>query len=149
MTQPAVHEPALAGIAASLAACLPHRVVQRSLVLDPLSHDPAELARGVVCLVSASGGSFANYRGREGQLGRLALQVVCFLKVPEASAAVAIEQAELALLDEVLAWVGAPLAGLPPGAAMPWDVALPGDWRQSRQQEHPYGWLVLELDVRP
>lgn len=134
---------ALAGIATSLAAALPGRVVQRSLVLDPINHDPAALAKGVVCLVAGGGGRFANYRGREGQLGHAQLGVVGFVKVAEGSDPVAVEQAELALLAEVLAWVCAP--GLP----APWDSALPGDWRQSRQQEHPYGWFVLELDVRP
>ncbi len=134
---------ALAGIATSLAAALPGRVVQRSLVLDPMNHDPAALAKGVVCLVAGGGGRFANYRGREGQLGHAQLGVVGFVKVAEGSDPVAVEQAELALLAEVLAWVRAP--GLP----APWDSALPGDWRQSRQQEHPYGWFVLELDVRP
>lgn len=136
-------ETALAAIAASLAAALPTRVVQRSLVLDPINHDPVAMAKGVVCLVGGGGGEFANYRGREGQLGRVNLGVVGFVKVPEGSEPVAVEQAELALLAEVLGWVRAP------GTPKPWDSALPGNWRQSRQQEHPYGWFVLEMDVRP
>lgn len=136
-------ETALEAIKTSMAAALPTRTVQRSLVLDPMNHDPAALARGVVCLVAGGGGRFANYLGREGQLGHLQLGVVAFVKAPEGSAPAAVEQAELALLAEVLGWVRAP--GLP----KPWDSALPGDWRQSRQQEAPYGWFSLEIDVRP
>lgn len=134
---------ALEGIKTSMAAKLPHRVVQRSLVLDPVNHDPAAMAKGVLCLVGGGGGNFANYRGREGQLGRVSLGVVGFVKVDDGSAPEAVEAAELALLHDVLAWVRD--TGLP----RPFDSALPKDWRQSRQMEHPYGWIVLELDVRP
>lgn len=137
---------ALEAIKTSLAAALPLRVVQRSLVLDPINHDPAALEKGVICLVAGGGGRFANYRGREGQLGHASLGVVGFVKVAEGSDALAVEQAELALLADVLDWVAAPVA---PGAPKPWDVALPQDWRCSRQMEHPYGWIVLDLDVRP
>lgn len=134
---------ALEGIKTSMAAKLPHRVVQRSLVLDPVNHDPAAMAKGVLCLVGGGGGSFANYRGREGQLGRVSLGVVGFVKVADDSEPEAVEAAELALLHDVLDWVRD--TGLP----RPFDSALPKDWRQSRQMEHPYGWIVLELDVRP
>lgn len=137
---------ALEAIKTSLAAALPLRVVQRSLVLDPINHDPAELDKGVICLVAGGGGRFANYRGREGQLGHCTLGVIGFVKVAEGSNALATEQAELALLADVLAWVAAPAT---PGSPKPWDSALPQDWRCSRQMEHPYGWMVLDLDVRP
>lgn len=134
---------ALEGIKTSMAAKLPHRVVQRSLVLDPVNHDPAAMAKGVLCLVGGGGGNFANYRGREGQLGRVSLGVVGFVKVADDSEPEAVEAAELALFHDVLDWVRD--TGLP----RPFDSALPKDWRQSRQMEHPYGWIVLELDVRP
>lgn len=137
---------ALEAIKTSLAAALPLRVVQRSLVIDPLNHDPAALEQGVICLVAGGGGRFANYRGREAQLGHCTLGVVGFVKVAEGSDALAVEQAELALLSDVLGWVAAPVA---PGAPKPWDIALPQDWRCSRQMEYPYGWIVLDVDVRP
>jgi hypothetical protein len=134
---------ALDGIHASLAAALPHRVVQRSLVLDPHNHDPVQLEKGVICLVNGGGGRFANYRGREGQLGHATLGVVGFVKVPEGSESEEVERAELALLADVLAWVKAP------GQPRPFDSALPQEFKQSRQMEHPFGWIVIELDVRP
>ena len=136
-------ETALAGIEASLKAKLPLRTVQRSLLLDPGSHDLDALKSGVLCLVNGGGGRFANYRGREGQLGHARLGVVGFVAVAEDAAPVAVEQAELALLQEVLGWVKEP------GMPRPWDTALPGDFRQSGQIEFPFGWFVLELDVRP
>lgn len=134
---------ALEGIKASMAAALPHRVVQRSLVLDPANHDPDEMEKGVICLVNGGGGRFANYRGREGQLGHATLGVIGFVKVNEGEPAEAVEKAELALLADVLAWVKAP------GMPRPFDSALPQEFKQSRQMDHPYGWIVIELDVRP
>lgn len=136
-------ETALTGIEASMKAALPHRVVQRSLLLDPASHDQSELEKGVLCLVSSGGGQFANYRGREGQLGHSTLGVVGFVRVADDAAPVAVEQAELALLQDVLGWVKAP------GQPRPFDSALPQDFRQSGQIEFPFGWFVLTLDVRP
>ncbi|MBU0749149.1 MAG: hypothetical protein KKG67_20395 [Gammaproteobacteria bacterium] len=134
---------ALEGIKNSMAAALPHRVVQRSLVMDPHNHDPEELAKGVLCLVNGGGGQFANYRGREGQLGHSTLGVIGFVKVDEGALPEAVERAELALLADVMAWVKAP------GVPRPFDSALPKEFRQSRQMEHPWGWIVIELDVRP
>lgn len=143
MSSPFDFDAALAGIASSLATKLPHRVVQRSLVLDPINHDPAAMAKGVICLVNGGGGRFANYRGREGQLGRADLAAVCFVKVADGADPVATEQAELALLEDLLGWVS------DTGTPRPFDSALPKDFRQSKQLDHPYGWIVLELDVRP
>lgn len=136
-------EQALEGIKDSMQAALPHRVVQRSLVINPMDHDPADLAKGVICLVSGGGGQFANYRGREGQLGHAKLGVVAFVKVPEDSQPEAVESAELAVLADVLAWVKNP------GMPRPFDSVLPKEFRQSEQRDHPWGWIVIELDVRP
>jgi len=134
---------ALEAIKNSMAAQLPGRVVQRSLVLDPPTHDAQELRKGVICLVGEGGGRFANYRGREGQLGHINLGVVAFLAVDESEPPEAIERAELALLEEVLAWVKEP------GEPRAFDTALPGNFRLSRQIDFPLGWFVLELDVKP
>jgi len=133
---------ALAAMVASLAAQLPGRHVQRSLV-DPANETATRLTSGVICLVSEGGGQFANYRGREGELGRLNVRVVGFVQVAEAAEAVAVESAELALLRDVLGWVNAPTVH--PGV----DFIEPGDFAQSKQLEHPYGWVTLALTVRP
>lgn len=134
------HNAVLDAIADSLAEALPNRYVQRRLA-DP-GHEPRErLLAGVVCLVSKGGGGFANYRGREGDLGSMATSLVCFLQVEEGSGSADIERAELQMLGELLAWINT--TGVP-GL----DVVEAGDWTQSKQLEYPYGWLVLELKVK-
>lgn len=123
----------------SIAAALPARIVQRSLLLDPPNEPAANLEKGVICLLSQGGGKFANYLGREGELGRMEVAVVGFLKVAENTNPAAIEQAELALLQELLDWTG--------NTGVPGLTALPQEFRQSQQLEHPYGWLMLGLEV--
>lgn len=126
---------------ASLAATLALRHVQRGMV-DPANVPRTQLLDGLVCLVADGGGDFANYYGREGEMGRMKVAAVGFVLVAENTPPQAVEDAELALLKELLAWTHQP-AVVQPG----WAV-LPQAWRCSQQLEHPYGWVVLELDVR-
>lgn len=134
-------EAALELVLASLRASLPRRHVQRGLV-DPAAVPMRQLLDGTVCLVADGGGDFANYYGREGEMGRMKVAALGFLKVAENTLPLDIEQAELALLGELLTWTQQPLSTQPG-----WSV-LPQSWRCSGQQEHPYGWLYLELEVR-
>lgn len=131
---------ALDAIEASLFAKLTTRKVQRSLIADPASASSADLEAGIVCLVSEGGGGFVNYRGREGELGVIRAALVGFLKVAEDSLPVAIETAELQLLNELLDWVQSPNG--PVGMTV-----SPKEFRQSKQMEHPYGWLLLGVEV--
>ena len=134
------HNAVLDALVASLAAGLPTRFVQRSLV-DPANEKIERVQAGLLCVVSKGGGSFANYRGREGDLGTMQVSVVGFVQVSEKSLPADVERAELTLLGELLAWVSTTkVLGI--------DVVTPGDWTQSKQLEHPYGWLVLALDVK-
>lgn len=135
------HNAVLDAIVASLAAAMPARRVQRSLV-DPANESAERLSAGVVCVVSGGGGKFANYRGREGDLGVMNVQLVGFVQVAQKSLPAAVEAAELDLLGDLLTWIS---LGSVPGL----DVFYPGDWLQSKQLEHPYGWLVLALEVKP
>lgn len=134
------HNAVLDAIVASLAAALPLRYVQRSLV-DPANAARAQLLAGLVCVVSEGGGGFANYRGREGDLGQMNVRLVGFVQVAEGSLPADVERAELDLLGDVLLWVNTVAV---PGL----DVVYPGDWTQSKQLEHPYGWLALALEVK-
>lgn len=127
----------------SLAAKLTTRHVQRVLPHDPMGLPREQLLAGVLCVVSEGGGEFANYYGREGDLGVGKVALVGFLQVAEDTEPDAIEIAELALLNELLNWCQ------DPGAVPPPSQALPMDWAQSRQLEHPYGWVLLHLDLRP
>ena len=134
------HDAVLNAITASLAQALPARFVQRSLV-DPANVPTEQLLAGLLCVVTESGGNFANYRGREADLGSMAVRLVGFVKVEEGQPAVATESAELALLGDLLTWLNT--TGVP-GL----DVIYPGDWTCSKQLEHPYGWLALALQVK-
>ena len=134
------HNAVLDAIQVSLAAALPARFVQRSLV-DPANALASQLLAGLICVVSEGGGGFANYRGREGDLGKMDVRLVGFVQVAEGTEAADVERAELALLGELLVWVST--VGVP-GL----DVVYPGDWTQSKQLEHPYGWLALALEVK-
>jgi hypothetical protein len=124
----------------SLAEFLPERIVRRGLV-DPAALTQKELQAGVLCLVAQGGGSFANYQGREGELGTVRCTLLGFVVVPEKSEKVEVEQAELALLEDVLRWVGE-------RKAPPLDAIYPGDYTQSAQLEHPLGWFALSMEAR-
>lgn len=134
-------EAVLEGLKDSLAAALPTRVVQRSLPPDAVDLPREQLLAGVVCLVNEGGGDFASYYGREGELGEMDLSVACFLQVAEDTEPVAIENAELAVLEELLAWCKG-------GPFDPAEDLTPKDWAQSKQLQHPYGWLILKLKAR-
>jgi hypothetical protein len=110
---------------------LPERVVDRGLV-DPATLPIEDLERGVLRIVARSGGDFANYQGREGELGTLKFAILGFVQVDETATKVVVEQAELALLEDVLRWTGE--RKLPP-----LDCIYPLDYTQSGQLEHPIG----------
>jgi hypothetical protein len=133
------HNQVLDALVDSLAAALPARFVQRSLV-DP-ANEAAKVAAGLLCVVTEGGGQFANYRGREGDLGTMQVKVVGYVQVPEKSEPADMERAELDLLGELLGWVAnTKVTGI--------DVVTPSGFVLSKQLEHPYGWLVLSLDVK-
>lgn len=135
---------ALQAIADNLAAALPARYVERNLV-DPAGQTLERLQAGIFCLVAEGGGSFANYMGREADLGAVNARLVCFTVVESDSPPVAIERAELAMLMDALGWIHAPG---PAGYGAGVSSILPEEWAQSKQLEHPYGWVVLSLRLK-
>lgn len=122
-----------------LAAALPSRLVTRSF--KPLAARAQEdLQRGVLAVISRGEGDYANYVGREAQLGRLDVLLIGQLMLSGDPDGQAVEQAELALAEEIKAFLQAPLpAGLR-------DCGASG-FRQSGQLEVPCGWVVFELEV--
>lgn len=139
MSRNGAQELVMQALKSSLEAALTRRYVRRGLV-DPGSEKLEHLKAGVICLVAGGGGNFANWQGREGELGTMSVKLVGFLAVDESKPKEAIEQAELDLLDDVLAWCRQPHAEVI-------SSVLPQDWRQSQQLEHPFGWLALDLKV--
>lgn len=134
---------ALQAVADSLAAKLTTRVVSRSLLADVALAAEADLRAGLLCVIAEGGGGFPTHRGREADMGTLDFYVVGYVLVDEPDKPAAVEQAELALLQDVLDWVAEP------GAMRPRNGVYPQTVRLSQQLEAPYGWFVLQVQTRP
>lgn len=130
---------ALEALEAGLAAACPGRYVSRSFKPLPLRTEE-ELTAGVFSVISRGASRFANYRGREGDLGTLRVVIVGQVKVAEDADQKAIEDAEFAMIEQVTAFVQAPLLS-------PLRQCLPVEYSQSAQLEHPYGWVAIECEV--
>lgn len=131
---------ALEALKDSLQAALPDRYVSRNFLLDFAAYPKEQLTAGVIAVMSDGGGGFANYRGREGQLGTMTVALAGYVLVGENTERQAVELAELAMLNDLLTWVS--------NYAGTGLTIYPQRYKQSKQLEHPYGWLVLELEVK-
>lgn len=133
----------LALLAAQLAAACPTRVVTRSL-RDHVMHKDSDLLKGVLTLLAVGEGNYQNLIGRIGLDARAKAVLIGQLRVPEAdengekTEPLAIEQAELALFEDVL-------AALRAGTGVLRCIDVTG-FRQSGQIEHPFGWIAVELE---
>ena len=76
-------------------------------------------------------------------MGTLDFYVVGYVLVPDDQPPAAVEQAELALLQDVLDWVANP------GAVHPVNGVYPQAVRLSQQLEAPYGWVSVQMQTRP
>lgn len=123
-----------------MAAFLPGRAVQRSLD-DVARIKLADLEKGVLCIVAGGGGQFANWQGREGELGTVRGTIVGYVQVGEKELPQETERAEFALLEDVLRWFGE-------HHPEPLGSAYPLDYKQSGQMEHPIGWFALQFELR-
>lgn len=130
---------AMNALQAALAAALPGRLVTRQF--RPLSQrSREELLAGVVCVVALGERDYANYRGREADLGTLEVVVVGQLEVDSPDPA-EVENAEFALAGEIKAFLAGPCPA-------PLRAMLAKGFKQSGQLEAPLGWVVFELEVR-
>ena len=123
-----------------LASALPSRLVTRNFV--PLAMRPyEELIPGIVSLIRLGEGEYANYLGREAQLGTVKALLIGQLQVEEGQTALDVERAEIALAEEIKTFLQ---------GAMPAPVAdcLSDGYKQSGQLEFPRGWVVFELEMR-
>ncbi len=124
----------------SLAAALPGWNVQRQLC-DPGNETKERLQAGVLCIVAAGGGEFANWSGREGELGTMDLTVVGFKQIyGKDKTSQDAEDAELELLAQLLGWTGQLFAD-------PITAIKPERYRQSQQLAFPIAWLALDIKV--
>lgn len=128
---------AFEALRADLAAALPTREVTRDL-LNFDRRMQSDLEAGVLTLVAGREFAYANYRGREADLGRVAVVVVGQLKLPEDALPSAVEDAEFAFAEEIKNY----LKGVLPVSGI--DLL---ETRFSGQQEAPYGWFAMDWEV--
>ncbi|MDD3675804.1 hypothetical protein [Thauera propionica] len=127
-------------LGASLAASCPGRFVSRDFL--PLGQRTAdELEAGILAVAALGESGFANYRGREADLGTLRVVIVGQIKVADESPPHVLEDAEFAFAEQVKAWLGMPMLA-------PVRQCLARSYRQSGQLEHPYGWVAFECEVK-
>ncbi|MBU1692296.1 MAG: hypothetical protein KJ958_05515 [Gammaproteobacteria bacterium] len=125
-------------IKTTLAAAQPLRVVTRSLK-DFGDRPEADLVKGIFTLVSQGEGGYNNLPGREAMFGKSNTVLVGQIMVSEDSEPVAIESAELAMVEEIKGFVRALPAGI--------DSLQMKGFRQSGQLEHPYGWVSIDMEM--
>lgn len=125
-------------IHAALVAALPGRVVKRSFFKHFSEHEEAELAAGVVMLISAGEGEYARGRGMVAREGVHKFQLIGHVKSDDDSEPQATEAAELDLIEEIKAFMRVPVPGMSLYLAQV---------QHSRQLEHPYGWVVALLEA--
>jgi hypothetical protein len=128
-----------AAIVTSLTAALSTRVVKRSL-LHYDQHEPGEIETGVVMLVSDGESQYSQNLGMTAKEGKHGQLLIGHLKVAEDSEPLAIELAEMALIEEIKSWVRSGVSG------MSFEIEAA---QHSRQLEHPYGWVVVKLNAIP
>jgi hypothetical protein len=117
-------------MAAGLQSGLPHRIVARSL--KDFAEIPEEkLLQGVYTFIC---------RGLSGEVYRRYIDflLVGQIKTAEGAGGLAIEEAELTMIDEVLRFQSAVTLNIPFERII-----------QSRQLEAPYGWINAESRVGP
>lgn len=128
----------------ALQSFAPSRIVGRSL-RDLGQISDADLRRGVYTLVCRNESDFAEYMGREAELGTLQLALVGQIRVDDGLDAVAIEDAELAMASEIKAFIKVTANNGVPGSE---GVLMLTRWQQSGQLEYPYGWIVFDMTWR-
>ena len=124
-------------IKTTLATALPTRIVTRDL-LDFAARNAYELQAGVYTLVSKSEGGYQNLNGRAAMDGAQRMLLVGQFELNKDALPSAVEDAELAMVDEIKAF----LRALPPALCR---LQMTG-YRQSQQMDVPYGWVSIDLE---
>lgn len=121
----------------ALAATLPSRVVTRDLK-DFSDRASADLIKGVFTLISIGESGYRNYNGREAMDGRHRILLIGQIVLGEDDAPSKVEDAELAMVEDIKGFVRA----LPVGLC---SLVMTG-FRQSGQLEAPYGWVSIDIE---
>ena len=126
----------MALIKTQLAIALTARVVTRDL-MDFAQRDNADLVKGVYTVVSKTEGGYKNYSGREGMDGTQNILLVGQFVLAEDVLPSVVEDAELAMVDEIKTFLRTRPAALA-------QLYMTG-FRQSQQMDAPYGWVTIDL----
>ncbi|HLP97489.1 MAG TPA: hypothetical protein VK149_03490 [Sideroxyarcus sp.] len=124
-----------------LATAYSTRIVTRDF-MPPENRDRADLLKGIYTILSSDEGGYPNYRGREGMDGRQNLIIIGQFELEAATLKSGgthlIDDAEFAMVDEIKSF----LRTRPPVIAQ---LFMKG-FRQSRQLDAPYGWVVIDAE---
>lgn len=121
------------------AAAKPLRVVTRDLK-DFGDRARADLLKGIFSIVSLGEDGFADYMGREADLGTVNLIIVGQIELAESAAPSAIEDAEFSMIEDLKDFCRGALA-------IPITGLYLKRWRQSGQLDAPYGWISAEVEA--
>lgn len=124
-------------IRTTLAAALPSRFVTRDL-MDFAARKDSELQTGIFTLVSRGESGYQNLLGRSAMDGNHKMLLVGQIQLDEHALPSAVEDAELAMVDEIKVF----LRSLPPALCR---LQMSG-FRQSQQIEAPFGWVSIDLE---
>lgn len=125
-------------IKTTLAAKYPQRQVTRSLK-DFADRPAAQLKAGVYTVLSEGEGDYPNYNGLEANYGVHRIAIIGQIQVAETAESVEIENAELSMIEEIKNFTRT----LPVTLC---SLAMQR-FEQSRQLEHPYGWVAVSLEA--
>lgn len=123
-----------------LAASLPN---SRNIGIGFVGYDDrndTELLDGWINIVSAGESDYHNALGMAAKEGTLKVLLICHIKVAEEATSEELQQAEIDLAEEIKGFVRTGVAGM---------TVVLDSIEQSRLLEHPYGWVVAFLDLRP
>lgn len=99
-----------------------------------------ELNRGIISLIRLAEDDFANYMGREAELGTVKALLIIQFRAAENSPGADIEKIEVWLAERVKAFLKGPFPE-------PITGCLANGYKQSGQLEKPFGWVIFELEI--
>ena len=129
----------LDAIEQALIAALTTRVVKRELQHYD-DHSQADIAAGVLMIVSSGEGDYNNSLGMVAAEGTQNIMLIGHIKLVEGSTSLAVEAAEINFIEELKSALRTGVTGM--------GIALK-QINHSAQLEKPYGWFVASIDAGP
>lgn len=115
----------------------PQRVVTRNRK-ELMEQDNDDLDMGIIIVIASSENDYSTQLGKVARDGRLQLVVLGHLRVDEDAAKSAVEDKEIALIEDLKSFFRTGAAGLSYAVT---------EFRTSMQLYHPYGFVVGAIEV--